>query len=467
MSPLGFGKKVWCICLERSNQQPTEYLFSGRALRQLIVPLIVEQFLLIFVGLADSIMVASVGEAAVSAVSLIDTIMVLIINLFTALGTGGAIVAGQALGRRHREDGCQAAEQTLLFAFLFSLVVTACMYGGKWFILHVVFGQIEPVVMRNCDVYLMIVTASVPFLAIYNSGAAMFRAMGNSKTPMLMSLVMNGLNLLGNAVLLYGLGWEIEGAAIPTTLSRIFAGVWMLFLIRRDVYPLHVRSLRHLRPRWPVLKKILHLGIPYAMENSMFQLGKILVLSLVSTFGTASIAANAVGNSVCSFAVLGGTSMGYALSSVSAQCVGAGDFSQVRYYTRKLMKYSYFAMIVTNILVLLTLPLIIWGYNLSPETGTMARQIILFHCICSMLIWPLSFTLPNTLRAANDVTYCMVVSILSMWIFRIGFSYILGQYLHLGVLGVWVAMVFDWAVRMIFFIGRYRGSKWAHEQSLV
>lgn len=438
------------------------YLFSNRDLWQLIIPLIIEQFLLIFVGLADSIMVASVGEAAVSAVSLIDTIMVLIINLFTALATGGAIVAGQALGRRSQEDSCEAAEQTLLFSALLSLVITVIMYGGKWFILNVVFGQIEAEVMYNCDLYLMIVSASIPFLAVYNAGAAMFRAMGNSKTPMKMSLAMNSINLFGNAILLYGLKWGIEGAALPTLLSRVFAGVWMLFLIQRKKYTIHVRSLTGVKLKPKLMGKILHLGIPYALENSMFQLGKIIVLSLVTSFGTASIAANAVSNSIAMFAILGGMSINYALSSVSARCVGANDFEQVRYYTRKLIKYDYIILLVSNILVILALPLIIFVYNLSPETSAMVREIILMHSICAIFIWAPSFTIPNTLRAANDVTFCMVVSIVSMWIFRIGFSYILGQYAQLGVLGVWMAMIIDWAVRSVFFIVRYRGTKWQH-----
>ena len=438
------------------------YLFSNRDLWQLIIPLIIEQFLLIFVGLADSIMVASVGEAAVSAVSLIDTIMVLIINLFTALATGGAIIAGQALGRRSQEDSCEAAEQTLLFSALLSLVITAIMYGGKWFILNVVFGQIEAEVMYNCDLYLMIVSASIPFLAMYNAGAAMFRAMGNSKTPMKMSLAMNSINLFGNAILLYGLKWGIEGAAIPTFLSRVFAGIWMLFLIQRKKYTIHVRSLTGLKLKPRLMGKILHLGIPYALENSMFQLGKIIVLSLVTSFGTASIAANAVSNSIAMFAILGGMSINYALSSVSARCVGANDFEQVRYYTRKLMKYDYIILLVSNVLVVLALPFIIFVYNLSPETSAMVREIILMHSVCSIFIWAPSFTIPNTLRAANDVTFCMVVSVVSMWIFRIGFSYILGQYAQLGVLGVWMAMIIDWAVRSVFFIARYRGTKWQH-----
>lgn len=446
--------------MKEYRESEKKYLFSNRDLYRLIIPLFIEQFLAIFVGLADSIMVASVGETAVSAVSLIDTIMVLLINIFTALATGGAIVAGQALGRKRQDDSCEAAEQTLLFSAAFSVIIMLLVYAGKWLILHVVFGKIEPEVMANCNLYLMIVTASIPFLAVYNSGAAMYRAMGDSRTPMLMSLVMNGINLAGNAILLYGFGRGVEGAAIPTLLSRVFAGIWMLFLIRNPQKIIHVRTLLGIRLKWPVLKKILHIGIPFSLENSMFQLGKILVLSLVSGFGTSSIAANAVCNSVCGFAILGGMSMGYALSSISAQCVGTGDYVQVRYYTRKLMKYSYGGVILMNIIIVTALPFIIGIYSLSPETGEIARRIIEYHAVLAVLIWPLSFTLPNTLRAANDVGYCMWISIISMWIFRIGFSFVLGKYAGMGVFGVWVAMTIDWAVRGVFFVSRYRGKKW-------
>lgn len=439
-----------------------KYLFSNQDLKKLIIPLIIEQFLAIFVGLADSIMVASVGEEAVSAVSLIDTIMVLLINIFSALATGGAIVAGQALGRKNKEDGCEATEQLVLLCAISSVIIMSAVYLGKWFILHVVFGKIEPEVMQGCNTYLMIVNASVPFLAVYNAGAAIFRSMGDSKTPMKMSLAMNGMNLVGNAIMLYGMGCGIEGAAIPTMVSRVFAGIWMLGRIRDKRLTLHIRGIKTLRLKWPVLKKILHLGIPCSMENSMFQLGKILVLSLVSGFGTASIAANAVSNSVCAFAILAGSSMGFALSAVCAQCVGAGDYEQVRYYTRKLMKYSYVGILGTNVLLIFILPLIIRIYHLSPETGKMASEIIIYHGICAIAIWSLAFTLPNTLRSADDVGYCMWVSIVSMWTCRIGMSYVLGKYMGLGVFGIWVAMTIDWAVRAVFFTIRYRGNKWMH-----
>ena len=403
-------------------------LFSSRDLRNLIIPLIIEQFLLIFVGLADSVMVSTVGEEAVSAVSLIDSVMILLINAFTALATGGAIVAGQAIGRGKPQEGCQVVDQLVLFISGLSVLIMALLYLGKPFVLHVVFGNIDP--------------------------------MGDSRTPMIMSLLMNGMNLMGNALLIYGFGLGIEGAAIPTLVSRIFAGITMIFLLLNQKKTLHLTKLLGIRFHRGILKKILSIGIPYGLENSMFQLGKIIVLSLVSTFGTVAIAANAVSNSVCMFAVLTGMACGYALSSVTAQCVGAGDYEQVRYYTKKIMAVSYISLFIMNILIVLLLPVIMKVYNLSPETGTLASRIILFHSVCAVTIWPASFTLSNTLRASNDARYCMLVSIFSMWIFRIGFSYLLAGHLRLGVFGVWASMIVDWLVRAIFFVIRYWRGKW-------
>lgn len=435
-------------------------LFSNRDLRRLIIPLIIEQFLLIFVGLADSIMVAAVGEEAVSAVSLIDSVMILLINAFTALATGGAIVAGQAIGRGNPQEGCQVVDQLVIFISCLSTAIMAILYLGKPFVLHVVFGNIDPLVMKNCNIYLVIVAASIPFMALYNAGAAIYRAMGDSRTPMVMSLLMNGMNLVGNALLIYGFGWGIEGAAVSTLISRLAAGIVMVYLLLNKEKTLHLTKLLGIRFHKGILKKILSIGIPYGLENSMFQLGKIIVLSLVSSFGTMAIAANAVSNSVCMFAVLTGMASGYALSSVTAQCVGAGDYGQVRYYTRKIMAVSYISLLLMNLLIVLLLPVIMRVYNLSAETGNLASRIILFHSICAVAIWPASFTLSNTLRASNDAGYCMLVSIFSMWIFRIGFSYILADHFQWGVFGVWAAMIIDWLVRAIFFTTRYVHGKW-------
>ena len=443
------------------------YLFSNQDLKRLILPLLIEQLLAITVGMADSIMVSSVGEAAVSGVSLVDTIFILLINIFTALTTGGAVVCGQYLGKKRPAMACQAADQLVLATGILSVLVMAVMYGLRTFILNVVFGHIEADVWNNCNIYFLIVSASIPFISLYNAGAAVFRAQGDSKTPMKMSLIMNGINITGNAVLLYGLHFGVEGAAIPTLAARVFAAAAILVRAYRPDHVLHLTWPVVWKLDWKMLKKILHIGIPNGLENSMFQLGKIMVLSLVTQFGTAAIAANAVSNTIAVFQTLPGMAMGNAILTVCAQCIGANEYRQVRYYTKKLLGIIYTGLVISCIAVILVMPLILNVYSLSPEATEMAKQILIYHGICTMFIWPLSFSLPNTLRASNDVMYCMVLSILSMWIFRIGFSYVFGSYLHMGVFGVWVAMTIDWAVRSICFTVRYLHGKWEKRPQAV
>ena len=435
-------------------------LFSRKDLVRLIIPLIVDQFLQVAVGLSDSIMVARVGEAAVSGVSLVDTVMLLIINIFTALATGGAVIAGQYLGRKDPKTGCEATAQLFNFTFLFSIFIMILGYFGQNVILYHVFGKIEPEVMKDSRTYLLIVLASIPMIAMYNAGAAIFRAMGNSNIAMKTSLLMNSINVFGNALLIFGFHCGVEGVAIPTVVSRGVACVVILVLLNNQEHALHILHPYPFKIKWDVLKKILYIGIPNGLENSMFQLGKIAVLSLVSGLGTASLAANAVGNNIANFAILPGMSFGFALLTVCAQCVGAGDFEQVKYYTRHMMRVEYLCLIASNLIVILALPFILSVYNLSDEAAQYANDIILYHAACVVTIWPLSFTLPNTLRAAADVKVTMVLSIISMWVFRFGFSYLLAIEFHMGIFGVWVAMTIDWLVRGIFFVCRYRSGRW-------
>lgn len=435
-------------------------LFSRNDLVRLIIPLIVDQFLQVAVGLSDSIMVARVGEAAVSGVSLVDTVMLLIINIFTALATGGAVIAGQYLGRKDPKTGCEATAQLFNFTFLFSIFIMILGYLGQNVILYHVFGKIEPEVMKDSRTYLLIVLSSIPMIAMYNAGAAIFRAMGNSNVAMKTSLLMNSINVFGNALLIFGFHRGVEGVAIPTVVSRGVACVVILILLNNQKHELHILHPYPFRIKWNVLKKILYIGIPNGLENSMFQLGKIAVLSLVSGLGTASLAANAVGNNIANFAILPGMSFGFALLTVCAQCVGAGDFEQVKYYTKHMMRVEYLCLIASNLIVILALPFILSVYNLSDEAARYANDIILYHAACVVTIWPLSFTLPNTLRAAADVKITMVLSIISMWVFRFGFSYLLTMVFHMGIFGVWVAMTIDWLVRGIFFVCRYKSGRW-------
>ncbi|MEJ8734645.1 MULTISPECIES: MATE family efflux transporter [Mediterraneibacter] len=437
-----------------------QLLFDDRALAALIIPLIIEQLLTVLVGMADSVMVANVGEAAVSGVSLVDNVMILFIYLFAALASGGAVVAGQYLGQKNRQMACKAATQMLWFVAFIALFVMAGIYLSKWFILHIVFGQTEAEVMRQAEIYLLIVTASIPFIAIYDSGAAIFRIMGNSKISMQVSILMNIVNVSGNALLIYGCGWGVAGAAVPTLLSRMLAAILITALLAQEKRAVHIEKTFRYVPDWRMIKRILGIGIPNGLENSMFQIGKILVLSIVSTYGTTAIAANAVGNVITSFQTLPGQAVTLAITTVIARCVGAGDYKQAEFFTRKLVGITYGSLLLVNLAVFPFIPSILSVYHLSLQTAETARQVLSFFTVSCVLIWPVSFALPAVLRAAGDAKFTMYVALSSMWICRVVLSYVLGTCLEMGLMGVWVAGVVDWCVRSILMGLRYKNGKW-------
>lgn len=435
-------------------------LYTNKDLKRLIIPLVFEQLLAILVGMIDVVMVASAGEAAVSGVSLVDTINILVINITAALATGGAVVAGHFLGQKDSENASKSAWQLLLFSVFLSIAVTIIFVTAHRPMLRLVFGQVEDEVMDSAVIYLMITAISICPLAIYNACAALFRAMNDSKTTLLIAIAMNLINVVGNAVLIYGARLGVAGAAIATTASRIAAAGIILVLMFRKGKSISFLGQVTWRMNFGLIKKILYIGIPNGLENSLFQLGKILLLSLISTFGTFAIAANAVCNTLASFNVLPGQAINLALLSVASMCIGAGDYKQARYYTKKMLLLSIFCTIGISGFLILCAPWIMKMYQLTEQTEALAVQIIRYHAVLAVFFWMPSFTIPNTLRAAGDVIWTMIIAIGSMWIFRIGFAYLFSNYFHLGLLGVWMAMTIDWAFRALCYGIRYHGNKW-------
>lgn len=435
-------------------------LFSNRDLFKLFLPLIIEQFLEYLVGLADSIMVANVGESAVSGVSLVDFVMALLISLFAALSTGGAIIAGQYLGRKQMKEAGEAANQLVWFSGIASVIIMVIIYLLKPFILNGLFGQISDEVRRDANIYLNITALSIPFLALYNAGAAIFRTMGDSKLPMKVMLGMNIAHAAGNAVLIYGLHMGVEGVAIPTLIARIAAAVILIGLAFNKERALYLRkTLKHKFDR-VMLKRILGIGVPYGLENGLFYLGRIVVLSLVATFGTAAIAANAVSGTIVMFQVLPGMAIGLGLTVIISRCIGAGDYEQARYYNKKIMGIVYAANVLSCVLVLMFLPGILGVYGLSEAATSMTTKIVWSHGLFMVIIWPLAYTLPVTFRASGDAKFPMVVGSVTMLFCRIALAYLLGIYLHMGMFGTWVAMFIDWIVKSALFVYRYASGKW-------
>ena len=454
--------------------QSAKPLFTNRGLVRLMVPLVIEQLLLMTVGMADTMMVTTAGEAVVSGVSLVDSINILIINIFSALSTGGAVVVAQYLGRKEPESARSAAKQLLYVALLVSLTLMGAALLLREHILRGLFGSISQDVMDSALVYFLLTAAAYPFIAIYNAGAALFRAMGNSKVSMVNSLIVNVINIAVNAVLIYGFGMGAAGAGIGTLASRMAAAVIIGVMITRPSLQVYVKDLFHPNLQWKMVKSILGVGVPAGVENGMFQIGKLLVLKLVTSFDIgvnlavrgSAVAANAICNSIAGFINVPGQAVGLSMVTVIGQCMGAGDHEQAVGYTKKLMKVAYTTMGLSCLCLFFAAPVLVPLFNLTPATAAIAIQVLRWNSVFATIFWPMSFTLPNALRAAGDAKFTMVVSMLSMWICRIGMSYLLGSSwgFGMGLLGVWVAMFCDWIVRAAVFLIRFLRGKWKEHQ---
>ena len=438
-----------------------EMMFTNRQLVALMWPLLLEQLLAITVGLADSLMVATVGDAAISAVSLVDSISNLMIYIFSAMATGGAAVAGQYIGQRQKEDACNAGQQLIALLGAVSIFFVALLYLFRTQILTVMFGHIEPDVMAATNTYYLYVMASIPGIALYNGGAALFRTMGHSDVSLKVSLLMNSINVIGNAVLIFGFGMDVAGVAIPTLVSRTVAAVVILSLLFNRDLMLHLSDIRGFHLNMRLMKNIFYIGVPSGVENGMFQLGRLVLFSLISTFGTASMVANAIGNTIANFNCFAGQAINLGLAAVVSQCVGAGEFDQARAYMKKIVKWTCGIMAVVNLTIIALLPLIMRVYNVSPEAEKLAVTVSLIHGISSIFLWIPAFTIPSFLRAAGDAQFTMLASMTTMWLVRVLLAYVLGRYLGYGVVGVWFAhAILDWLVRGSVFILRYRSGKW-------
>ena len=435
---------------ECNHTSDTELLFSKHQLLHLLWPLVVEQLLAVLVGMVDVLMVAYVGEATVSGVSLVDSVNMLVIQVLFALTAGGTVVCAQFIGAGNYNSASKSGGQLLSITTGLMLLISAAFLTGGNSLLSVIFGQVDSDVMSDAVKYMAYTAASFPFLAIYYSAAAIFRAAGNTKLSMLAALGMNLLNIIGNAICIFGLHMGVVGVALPTLLSRIVAALFMVYSLQRFGKEIRLHTFLQLKPEGEIIRKILSIGIPNSVESGLFNFGKILLQSLVSTLGTASIAAYAVASNLATYLYLPGNALGAGMITIVGQCYGAKKPEQAKYYARILLYLNYAFLAVICSVLILGRSFWVGCYNLSPHSAELAEGLILAHSV-AMVIWPIAFLLPYYFRATGKAAFTMKVAVFAMAVFRVGLAYLFIDLWHKNVLWVWYAMFVDWIFRIIVF----------------
>lgn len=439
-----------------------QHMFSNRMICSLLIPVVLEQLLNSIMGTADTMMVSNVGSAAISAVSLVDSINVLVIQAFSALAAGGAIICAQYIGQRSKEKANESARQVLFIITAISVAVSLICLVFQKPLLSLIFGSVEPAVMRASETYFFYTALSFPFIAAYDSAASIFRAQDNTKGPMIISIISNVMNIAGNAVMIWVFHMGVAGAALSTLISRIFCAVVVIIQLRKEKegQEIVVRDYFEIRPDWSMIRRILGLGIPSGVENSMFQLGKLAIQSTVSTLGTAAIAAQAMTNILENLNGIAAIGVGVGLMTIVGQCLGAGRKDEAVYYIKKLCVIAEVIIIISCLGVFaLTKPITILG-GMEKESADMCFHMVMWITIVKPLVWIMAFIPGYGLRAAGDVKFSMIVSCCTMWACRFCLCVFLIRVMGFGPMGVWIGMFADWTLRGIIFTWRFHSRKW-------
>ncbi len=435
-------------------------MYTKEQLRRLLIPLMFEQVLNALMGSVDTIMVTNIGSAAISAVSLVDSLNILIINVFAAMATGGAIVCAQYLGSEQKEKANQTLEQLIFTVALISLIITIPCILFRRPLLTLIFGSVEKSVMDNSLSYLFITALSYPFIALYNAGAASFRTSQNSRLPMAIAFGSNILNIIGNVFFIFTLNLGVAGAALSTLLSRIISAAIILVLLKQPKQDLYIHSYLQIHPEFTTIKRILKIGIPTGIENGMFQFGKLVIQSTVSTMGTTAIAAQAMVAMLESFACQASIGVGLGMMTVVGKCVGAKEYEQAKHYTVSLTKFAWIICFICCAMIVLPIKQITTLAGMEPESAKLAIWLTRIVFAYKMIFWTTSFLPSYGLRAAGDVKFSMITSTVSMWVCRVVVTIFLVHQFHMGPLAVWIGMGADWTVRSIIFFIRFKSNKW-------
>lgn len=445
---------------ERRTDGSDKMLFDRKQLVKLIVPLVCEQVIMGTIGIADMLMVASVGETAISGISLIDSINLLFNSMFAALVTGGTIVCTQYLGKREADMANLAAKYLLGISLLFSLAVAGMCFLFRRMVVYGLYGSAEPEVLRQAMIYFCFSMASYPFLMMLDSCGAIFRSMGNAALPFSVSFFMSIINIVLNAVFIFGLHWGVFGAGFATFLARAVSSAAIFLFLYHHKGAVRIQSFFGSGWHGFMVKNILKLAVPTGLEDSIFHIGKLLVQGIVTSYGTAAIAANAVALTISEFTHMPGFAIGLALITVVGRCVGAGEIQQARYYVKKITGVSFLVTGAAAVLSWIFAGPVVGFYQMNRETWELASEIVRWQAVACLFFWVPAFNISDALRAASDVRFTMAVSMISMWVFRVGCSALFREILDIGVIRVWFAMFLDWMFRAVVFLIRFHGSKW-------
>ncbi len=461
--PSKFGRWI----SDKLEKQFGSTQFSHGQIFSMLIPLILDQFFINLIGVLTTSMISSSSQESVAAVSVVGPIINLLLCIFTAVSAGGTVIVAQYKGHGDAEKMRKAAGQVVLVAFLLALLICLIFVAFAAPIVNVMFGAADEVIRAKARDYMIGSAISLITFSIYEGIFAVFRGVGATKTCLRLTIIINAIHLFASMLFINVLRLDIVGTALSLNVARLIGGVMALYLILRPNAFITLRWKDFLHWEKKMLQSIVKMAIPFAVEQVFFNGGSILVQTYMVQLGTANVAANAVANSVLSLMYAPAMAVATLSITIVGQCVGAGDRKLAKWYGKK-MTILGTGIIVLSLAVLYPLsPVILHFYHPEPETLGIISRLLLIGVIPMPFFWAMSNVLPNVLRAAGDVNFPSVVSLITMWVVRVGAGYLVAVPLKFGIEGVWVCMGLEWAIRSLIFSLRYRGKKWLSRKAVA
>ncbi|MNW35359.1 MATE family multidrug exporter [compost metagenome] len=430
----------------------------------IIIPILVDQAFIILMSLLNTAMVSSSGVAAVSAVSMVDSLNIFLINVFVAVATGGTVIVAQYKGSGNLEMVSRAASQAISAVAILSILLSSFVIVFHTPTLNLLFGNADADVLQNAKIYLIGSCISYPFIAIFQAVSGVLRGVAETRACLRLSLIMN-LTFLGlNVLLITIFNMGVRGLIISMILARVLGMVTSLIYLLKYNQTLRFKIKNALSIDFSMLKKIMFIGLPFAAEQMFFNGGKLLTQTFIVQLGTFAITVNAISGSIALVYQIGSQALSIAVVTVVGQCIGRRDIQDARKFIKSFLGLSTVFFIIGIVVLLPLFPLLMKLFSPPEEIISTIFALTLLNAIAQPFLWSCSFILPSALRAAGDSSFTSISSLLTMWLFRVILGYFLGITLNFGIMGVWVAMVAEWGIRGMIFAWRFRGDKWyAHK----
>lgn len=434
-------------------------MFDRKKVVRLFIPVFIETMSVSLLGMLSGIMVSSVGEDAMSAVSIVETLNAVVMNIFIAISAGVTVKVSQYMGSHRMEDARHVSEQSILLSALVGAAIGGIIivFGNP--ILGFLFGEANANIKAYAISYLIACAASYASYAVFSTCNCVFRGVGDYKITLFLGILINVLHATASAILIFKFHLGVLGVGISLIISRTICGILGYWILRRGTNFIRIKSV-WTRLEGNVIKAVLRISIPSAIDSVVFNGGRLLVQIFIVAAGSVALAANAVANNVANLLLIPGNAVATMAVTIVGQNFGARDAKATRRSIWGTTIFSAALELITCILAFVFLNPLIGLYHPTSPVAAQTRELLLLVIICYPLLWSISFVTAAGLRATGDVKYTTIVSVSSMWIARVLVGWILSVKLGMGVMGVWYTMILDWIMRGIFYALRTASSKW-------